>query len=1092
MAKADALRIIRENIEKHKRGEDARVLDLGNCGLTEFPEEALECVWVEELILSGKWGEYDFENKKWEQKNSQNRGNANEINLLPPTLPKLHLLQKLVAASMQIADLEPLGALANLQQLYCYSTKITDLSPLAALTDLQQLSCSSTKIADLSPLAALTNLQQLSCSSTKIADLSPLAALTNLQLLSCSSKQITDLSPLAALTNLKLLYCYSTKITDLSPLAALSNLQLLYCYFTQIADLSPLASLINLQQLSCSSTQVADLSPLASLINLQQLYCSSTPVADLSPLALLTNLHHLDCSSTPVADLSPLASLTNLQHLSCSSTQVADLSPLETLTNLQKFYCSSTPVADLSPFASLTNLQHLDCSSTKIADLSPLETLTNLQHLSCSYTQVADLSPILTFIKKEIQVKWESYGSGILVKDCPLINPPIEIVKQGNEAILNYFREKELTGVEKSLEAKVVLIGEGQAGKTSLRTRLLRPEAPLPNKADRTKGLDIEIEKYVYELAGGERMRLNVFDFGGQDHYKPLHQFFYSKNTLYVLVTKNGDDATNDFDFWLDTAKLFGQGSPVLLVHNLFGDVRSQFNRSKYARFEDILKESIEVNLLTLTGWEAVKSHVEFLASRLPHVHEEIPKSWGNVRRTLAARREEQVISMKEFLKICAEPDNGSMDRERALRCSAYLHDIGIILHYQDNLTLEPHVIIKNEWATEAVYRVIDDREIDRRSGLFGPKDLVRIWYQPEYENLRSQLLELMKKFRLCYPLKNSDDLIAPQLLPVRPPEGYIWQPKEDLQLFVEYDFMPLGLMSQLIVECHLLIAEERRLVWRDGFVAELPDNQARAEILLQKRNGKQAIGIRVQGSKRRDLMTIIDSKLEELHHPFGSGLNVEKKIPCVCTRCAATENKWFFNLSELENRKNAGKPMKECEFKPFEAVSIERLLGNVFSKNIPNHVLEPMENEHKPPKIFISYSKHDLAHKDTLLKHLSGLRGKIATWHDRDILGGEDWDQSIKTALLEADVVLYLVTKHSLATDYIQQVELPLIQQRCEEGECRLIPIIVDYCDWTELEFARFNALPEKDIPIKAKKWETEDQAWLKVVEGLKAVLKQ
>jgi hypothetical protein len=150
------------------------------------------------------------------------------------------------------------------------------------------------------------------------------------------------------------------------------------------------------------------------------------------------------------------------------------------------------------------------------------------------------------------------------------------------------------------------------------------------------------------------------------------------------------------------------------------------------------------------------------------------------------------------------------------------------------------------------------------------------------------------------------------------------------------------------------------------------------------------------------------------------------------------------------------------------------------------------MENEHKPPKIFISYSKHDLAHKDTLLKHLSGLRGKIATWHDRDILGGEDWDQSIKTALLEADVVLYLVTKHSLATDYIQQVELPLIQQRCEEGECRLIPIIVDYCDWTELEFARFNALPEKDIPIKAKKWETEDQAWLKVVEGLKAVLKQ
>ncbi len=47
-----ALQRIRENIEKHQRGEDATVLDLGNCGMTEVPEEIGECVWVEELSLS--------------------------------------------------------------------------------------------------------------------------------------------------------------------------------------------------------------------------------------------------------------------------------------------------------------------------------------------------------------------------------------------------------------------------------------------------------------------------------------------------------------------------------------------------------------------------------------------------------------------------------------------------------------------------------------------------------------------------------------------------------------------------------------------------------------------------------------------------------------------------------------------------------------------------------------------------------------------------------------------------------------------------------------------------------------------------------
>ncbi len=90
MAKADALRIIRENIEKHNRGEDARVLDLGNCGLTEFPEEALECVWVEELILSGEWGDYNFEKKEVEDKKSQNEGGSNKITFLPPALSQLY------------------------------------------------------------------------------------------------------------------------------------------------------------------------------------------------------------------------------------------------------------------------------------------------------------------------------------------------------------------------------------------------------------------------------------------------------------------------------------------------------------------------------------------------------------------------------------------------------------------------------------------------------------------------------------------------------------------------------------------------------------------------------------------------------------------------------------------------------------------------------------------------------------------------------------------------------------------------------------------------------------------------------------------
>jgi hypothetical protein len=74
-----ALRLIAENKAKHERGEDARVLDLGNCGLTEVPLGVLECIWLQELILSKNWLEYNSEKQEWSTRNSRNVGKTNEI-----------------------------------------------------------------------------------------------------------------------------------------------------------------------------------------------------------------------------------------------------------------------------------------------------------------------------------------------------------------------------------------------------------------------------------------------------------------------------------------------------------------------------------------------------------------------------------------------------------------------------------------------------------------------------------------------------------------------------------------------------------------------------------------------------------------------------------------------------------------------------------------------------------------------------------------------------------------------------------------------------------------------------------------------------
>ena len=70
-----ALKLITEN--KKTRSP---FLDLGNCGLTEVPEEIGELVWLEELSFASDWTSFD--SKEWVTKNSQNTGSKNKITRL--------------------------------------------------------------------------------------------------------------------------------------------------------------------------------------------------------------------------------------------------------------------------------------------------------------------------------------------------------------------------------------------------------------------------------------------------------------------------------------------------------------------------------------------------------------------------------------------------------------------------------------------------------------------------------------------------------------------------------------------------------------------------------------------------------------------------------------------------------------------------------------------------------------------------------------------------------------------------------------------------------------------------------------------------
>lgn len=140
---------------------------------------------------------------------------------------------------------------------------------------------------------------------------------------------------------------------------------------------------------------------------------------------------------------------------------------------------------------------------------------------------------------------------------------------------------------------------------------------------------------------------------------------------------------------------------------------------------------------------------------------------------------------------------------------------------------------------------------------------------------------------------------------------------------------------------------------------------------------------------------------------------------------------------------------------------------------------------------LFFSYSHKDEVLRDQLEVHLTMLKrqGIISAWHDRRIVAGEDIDDAISGYLEEADVVLLLVSSDFLASDYCYEREMNRAMERQREGSTEVIPVILRPCDWHSAPFGRLNALPLEGKPVT--KWADADDAFLNIVEGIKAALK-
>lgn len=147
-----------------------------------------------------------------------------------------------------------------------------------------------------------------------------------------------------------------------------------------------------------------------------------------------------------------------------------------------------------------------------------------------------------------------------------LKTPPLEIQRRGVNSVLAYLNRL-LTGSVECKRTKLMLLGLGGAGKTSLIEAMINNELqdgnrPPPNLTDGISILDWKVD-----IAQDQDLTFSVFDFAGQVVYYNTHQFFLTNRSIYLLVWNVRLGAQHSgLDFWLNSIDCHVPMCPIFII----------------------------------------------------------------------------------------------------------------------------------------------------------------------------------------------------------------------------------------------------------------------------------------------------------------------------------------------------------------------------------------------------------------------------------------------------------------------------------------------------------------------------------------------
>jgi GTPase SAR1 family protein len=202
-----------------------------------------------------------------------------------------------------------------------------------------------------------------------------------------------------------------------------------------------------------------------------------------------------------------------------------------------------------------------------------------------------------------------------------------------SETILRYYFESRREKGRPLLELKLLLVGRGKAGKTTLVKRLAGEE---PDERE-SETHSIAIRELMLGCPRGE-VRTRAWDFGGQEILHSTHQFFLSERSLYLLVLEpRTGSAQRDAEYWLKLIETQGAGSPVIVVMNWSHSRRWRVDEVKLRRKFPFIVGFISTDALHGDGIDALRSMIlQTVEERMPDVWLPFPLRWRAIKGAVA------------------------------------------------------------------------------------------------------------------------------------------------------------------------------------------------------------------------------------------------------------------------------------------------------------------------------------------------------------------------------------------------------------------------------------------------------------------------